>query len=198
MEELNNGLREYVADIDLRYRLLERKPHRDHESSDTPSEDRCFRHKISISVGDEIRRKLPSGQEEVFEITDPKFFQEFHGTKGHYQLEYRRKGTFGQGQGGNYTVHITGHNSRVNIASVDRSTNVAVEGDVFGNLSAKLRKDLKNGPELARLLAAVEEMRAQKEKPGFAVAYQKFVAISADHLGIIAPFLPALTAFVSS
>ena len=49
---------------------------------------------IAISVGDEVRRPLPSGQDETFEITDPTFFQEFQGTKAHYQLKYRRKGTF--------------------------------------------------------------------------------------------------------
>jgi hypothetical protein len=154
--------------------------------------------KIPISVGDEIRRKLPSGQDETFEVTDPTFFQEFEGTQAHYQLKYRRKGTFPHGAGGNYTVHVSGHNSRVNIASTDRSTNVVVEGDVFGNLTAALRKDVAAGPKLDRLLASIEEMRNEQKSPSFAAAYQKFVSISADHLGIIAPFLPALASFISS
>ena len=151
---------------------------------------------IPINVGDEIRRKLPSGQDETFEVTDPTFFQEFHGTKAHYQLKYRRKGTFPHGAGGNYTVQVTGSNSRVNIGSTDRSTNIVVEGDVFGNLTAALRKDVRPGPELDRLVAAIEEMRAQQKTPSFASAYQKFVSISADHIGIIAPFLPALANFI--
>jgi hypothetical protein len=93
-------------------------------------------------------------------------------------------------------VHVTGSNSRVNIASTDRSTNVVVEGDVFGNLTAALRKNVRESPELDRLIAAIEEMRAKQKTPGFAAAYQKFVSISADHLGIIAPFLPALANFI--
>jgi len=71
------------------------------------------------------------------------------------------------GAGGNYTVHVTGNNSRVNIDSTDRSTNVVVEGDVFGNLTAVLRKEVREGPELDRLLAAVEERRAKQKSPGF-------------------------------
>jgi hypothetical protein len=65
---------------------------------------------IPIAVGDEVRRKLPSGQDETFEVTDPTFFEKFHGTKAHYQLKYRRKGTFPHGSGGNYTVHVSGSN----------------------------------------------------------------------------------------
>jgi hypothetical protein len=152
---------------------------------------------IPIGVGDEVRRKLPSGQDEAFEVTDPTFFEKLHGTKAHYQLKYRRKGVFPHGAGGNYTVHVTGSNSRVNIASTDRSTNVVVEGDVFGNLTAVLRQEVREGAELDRLLAAVEEMRTKQKSPGFAAAYQKFVSIAADQIAIIAPFLPALANLIS-
>jgi hypothetical protein len=151
---------------------------------------------IPIGVGDEVRRKLPSGKEDAFEVIEPTFFEKLHGTKAHYQIRYRRKGTFPHGAGGNYTVHVAGNNSRVNIASTDQSTNVVVEGDVFGNLTAVLRKEVRDDADLDRLLAAVEEMRAKQKTPGFAAAYQKFVSISADHLGIIAPFLPALTSLI--
>jgi hypothetical protein len=156
-----------------------------------------FDTKIPISVGDEIRRKLPSGQDETFEVTDPTFFQEFRGTKAHYQLKYRRKGTFPHGSGGNYTFNVSGNNTRVNIASRDQSTNVVVEGDVFGDLAAALRSGVSDGEKLNQLLAAVDDMRREQNKPGFAIAYQKFVSICADHIGIVTPFLPPLAAFFS-
>jgi hypothetical protein len=152
---------------------------------------------IAINIGDEVRRRLPSGQDEAFEVTDPTFFQEFHGTKAHYQLKYRRKGTFPHGAGGNYTFHVSGNNTRVNIASRDQSTNLVVEGDVFGNLTAALRNGVQDGEKLSELLAAIDAMRREQNKPGFAVAYQKFVSICADHIGLVAPFLPALTALIS-
>jgi hypothetical protein len=116
---------------------------------------------IPINVGDEVRRKLPSGKDEAFEVIEPTYFEKLHGTKAHYQLKYRRKGEFTHGTGGNYTLHVSGNNSRVNIGSTDQSTNVVVEGDLFGNLTAVLRKEVREGPELDRLLTAVEEMRAK-------------------------------------
>jgi hypothetical protein len=152
---------------------------------------------LAISVGDEVRRALPSGQDETFEITDPTFFQEFHGTKAHYQLKYRRKGTFPHGAGGNYTFHVSGNNARLNIDSRDQSINTVVEGDVLGGLETALRDGIQDSEKLSRLVAAVDEMRREQHKPGFVVAYQKFVSICADHLGIVAPFLPALAGLMS-
>jgi hypothetical protein len=152
---------------------------------------------IAINVGDEVRRRLPSGQDEAFEVTDPTFFQKFHDTNAHYQLKYRRKGTFPHGAGGNYTFHVSGNNTRVNIASRDQSTNVVVKGDVFGNLETALRGGVQDAGKLNELLEAIEQMRREQRKPGFALAYQKFVSICADHIGIVAPFLPALATFIS-
>jgi hypothetical protein len=152
---------------------------------------------LIIEIGDEIRRTLPNGQEETFVVEDPVFFEKFHSIGAHYQVKVRKRGTFPRHTGGNYNVHVTGSNSRVNIGSTDRSTNVVVDGDVFGNLTAVLRKEVREGAELDRLLAAVEEMRAKQKSPGFAAAYQKFVSTCADHIGIVAPFLPALTNLIS-
>src|SRR5258706_9478467 len=84
-----------------------------------------------IEVGDEMRRILPNGREEVFVVEDPAFKEKFHSIDAHYQVKVRKKGTFPRHTGGNYSLHVTGNNSRVNIASTDRSTNVVVEGDVF-------------------------------------------------------------------
>jgi hypothetical protein len=39
-------------------------------------------------------------------------------------------------------------------------------------------------------------MKREQGGAGFAAAYQKFVSLTADHLSIIAPFLPALGQFL--
>jgi hypothetical protein len=36
-------------------------------------------------------------------------------------------------------------------------------------------------------------MKRTQKSAGFAAAYQQFISICADHMGIIVPFLPALT-----
>ena len=148
-----------------------------------------------IHVGDEIRRKLPNGTEETFEVVDPVYFDNFHGIPAHYQVKIRRKGTFPAGKGGNFTLNVSGQNSRVNISSQDYSTNLAIEGSVFDTLKAKLEGSVSDREKLSELLAAIETMKRQQQTPGFAAAYQKFVSLTADHLSLVAPFLPALTKF---
>jgi hypothetical protein len=150
---------------------------------------------VLIQVGDEIRRRLPNGAEETFEVTDPAFYNAFHGIPAHYQVKFRRKGTFQAGQGGHY-IQVSGANARVNINSHDHSINVAVAGDVFGEITTALRGVVKNPDELQRLLAAVDEMKEQKGKSGFADAYKNFVSLAANYLGPLAPYLPTLTQFL--
>jgi hypothetical protein len=149
-----------------------------------------------IEVGDEMRRTLPNGSEEVFVVDDPAFREKFHTIDAHYQVKVHKRGTFPRHTGGHYNLHVTGNNSRVNIGSTDRSTNVVVEGDVFGNLTAALRKEVKDSEQLARYLASIEEMRnSQKEPKSYAATYQRFISMAADHIEIIGQFLPALTSF---
>jgi hypothetical protein len=155
-------------------------------------------HSLLIEPGDEIRRRIPSGAEETFEVIDPIYYESLHGIPAHYQVKVRRKGTFPHGQGGNYSVHLSGANARVNIASQDHSTNIAVQGDVFGEIVAALQRSVTDKEELDGLLNAVADMKREQGRSGFAAAYQKFVAITADHLSIITPFLPALTQFLPS
>ncbi|PSO29817.1 hypothetical protein [Bradyrhizobium sp. MOS002] len=149
--------------------------------------------KIPIAVGDEIRRRIPSGQDEVYEVLDPAYFESWKNIPAHYKIKYRRKGTFKHGEGGNYTIQLSGNNARVNIRSHDQSTNVAVEGDVFGDLTAALKGGVSNGDQLANLLSAVDQMRKSQKQPGFPAAFQKFMSLCADCLQLVTPFLPALT-----
>jgi hypothetical protein len=67
-------------------------------------------------------------------------------------------------------VHVSGLNARVNIGSHDQSSNVAIEGDIFGQLTAKLQSEVQDNDALQRLTTAVEEMKRQQGKSGFAAA----------------------------
>ena len=151
---------------------------------------------LVIEPGDEIRRRRPSGREETFEVVDPVFHEKARYIPAHYQAIVRKKGIFPSGQGGYYNVHVSGQNARVNIGSSDHSTNIATQGDVFGEISAKLQGVVKDAEELRDLLSAVEEMKRQRGGAGFVAAYRSFVSLTADHLGILAPFLPALSQFL--
>ena len=100
------------------------------------------------------------------------------------QNQIEKKGLFPSGHGGNYNVRISGPNARVNIASHNQSTNIVADSDVFGEIAAVLKASVTNAENLENLLIAVQEMKEYQGNSGFVAAYQKFVSLTADHLGL--------------
>jgi len=146
---------------------------------------------ILIEPRDEIRRKLPNGREEVFVVTEPTYFDGFHGIPAHYQIKITRKGDYPQGTGGHY-INVSGHNARVNIGSVDQSSNVVHDGSVFRDLRLALQ-GITPEQERAALQDAADRMEKAKDSAGRLAAYKAFVSLAADHMAILAPFIPALS-----
>jgi hypothetical protein len=151
-----------------------------------------------IHVGDEIRRTLPSGIEETFEVVDPVYYPQLHGIPAHYQVKIRRKGIYPVGTGGHFTFNVSGPNARVNIGSNDHSKNVVADKSVFGKLSEKIQIALPDSEDRSRMLQLIEGMEKNiGNQPAFISAYQNFISSAANHMTLIAPFLPALTNFLS-
>ncbi|TAX72810.1 hypothetical protein ELI03_14160 [Rhizobium leguminosarum] len=78
---------------------------------------------IPIAPGDAILRRLPSGVIERLMVSDPGFKAANEGMPPHYQVSYFREGQQPEGTPG-HTIHVSGSNARVNINSIDHSTNV--------------------------------------------------------------------------
>ena len=148
-----------------------------------------------ILVGDEIRRTLPNGMDETFEVLDPVCFT---GMLAHYEVKYKRKGTFPSGTGGNFTFHVAGPNARVNFNSHDESRNIVTGDNVFAELKQKIETDVSGVQERSRLLSLIEDMEKNaSNQPAFAASYQRFISAAANHMTLIAPFLPAITNLLS-
>jgi hypothetical protein len=84
---------------------------------------------LSVEVGDYILRALPNGLVEKYEVTDPKYYDVGNAKDAHYQIDVARAGT-PQAQPAvvqGITNNFTGSNSRVNIHSIDNSTNVSAD-----------------------------------------------------------------------
>jgi hypothetical protein len=93
---------------------------------------------------------------------------------------------------------LTGQGTRVNFESTDNSTNTVAGGSqLFPEIEDAL-KGVKDDERRAELIALVHEMKAAEGKATFSAIYQKFVAAAADHITLLAPFIPALTALLAS
>ena len=98
----------------------------------------------------------------------------------------------------NVTNIFYGDNARINQNSTDNSTNTVVHGNLFGDLKTRILAGVADPTEQAKLVAAVEEMEIEQGKPGYAAAYGKFVALAANHIQIVQPFLEGLTGMLSN
>lgn len=152
---------------------------------------------VDIQTGDEIRRPLPNGKEQAFTVMNPVCYLSGP-IAPHYQVKIAPKGTFDQHKGGHNQVTVSGPNSRVNIGSHDSSVNVAISDNVFNDIRKALANAGIDSGELAVLQKKIAAMEAADDQSTFSKAYQGFVGSLADHITVVAPFLPALTQVLST
>ena len=152
--------------------------------------------KIPIEDGDQFERQLPSGIVDVFTVVDSGFQQGFHGIPPHYQSKVRKNTAESRPAAGPQVVYnLIGPNARVNIQSSDSSTNVvSVESAVlFDNLREAIRKSSLDSIVERQLIQNVSAMQSAVGTKTFGECYKEFIAVAADHMTLVAPFLPALT-----
>jgi hypothetical protein len=91
--------------------------------------------------------------------------------------------------------NVTGANSRVNVGSVDASTNI-VNTNV-NQLFASMREALDSAPMTAtdrtELRRRIEELEPSTGTVSFAQKYANFMQLAANHVTVFQPFLPALS-----
>lgn len=78
-----------------------------------------------IEPGDMVVCARSNGSEESYRVLDPGFHEAFHGIPAGYQMSVQKLGVLPKpGTPGSTTYTFNGANSRVNVHSVDNSTNV--------------------------------------------------------------------------
>lgn len=103
----------------------------------------------------------------------------------------------GQLNGSFSTGDAVGANARINVGSTDASTNQTVSHSVFSDIEAAA--ETIQDPEFRnKILYSNREMKNALGKPSFVVAYQKFIGLVADHIGVFGPMIPALTALLAA
>ena len=156
--------------------------------------------KIPIEEGDQFERQLPSGIVDVFTVVDSGFQQGLHSIPPHYQSKVRKNTAVSPPSprptaGPHVVYNLIGPNARVNIQSSDSSTNVvSVESAVlFDNLREAIRKSSLDSTIAQQLVENANAMQSAAGTKTFGKHYKEFIAVAADHMTLITPFLPALT-----
>jgi hypothetical protein len=91
--------------------------------------------------------------------------------------------------------NVTGPNARLNFGSVDSSTNVVnvAPAELFTQLRLTIEEKVQAEQERDELLARLADLQSAQGTPTYLDRYQGFIAAAANHMTILAPFLPALT-----
>jgi hypothetical protein len=102
--------------------------------------------------------------------------------------------TIGEFHGSFNTGNASGSGSTI---SQSTSTHQSAEREKLFDEIAEAIKHVASETDRQGLLAANAAMRAANERPAFIEAYQRFSNVAADHMTILAPFLPALAGLLS-
>lgn len=155
-----------------------------------------FDTKVDVEPGDFLQRTLSNGKTETYTVRDAIFQEKFHAIPAHYSLKVIRQGSIPRPSGAQ-TVNISGPNARFNLHSTDNSTNTLVQGSVFGDLLATINAGVADAQEREVLVGAVERLAAATTKGDKLDAYQKLIAVAANHMTLLAPFLGQIGAMLS-
>jgi hypothetical protein len=119
------------------------------------------------------------------------------GVAATYCLELASMSKESRAQQGAVTINVSGVNARLNVGSTDNSINTHTYSSVFADLRACVESKIPAGDQNL-LLERIAEMERDLGRPSFSSRYSAFIQAAANHISIIAPFLPALSALLTS
>ena len=155
---------------------------------------------LPIEEGDRIERLLPSGLRETFLVLDRGYCAGKGNIKSHYQIKVKNESVAETNPSiQNVIYNLHGQNSRINIHSVDNSNNIiSVDQDkLYADLRQVIAENVNNKTEREEFLKKITELEQVTGTKSFQEKYKEFMALAANHMTIIAPFLPALAQMLS-
>lgn len=155
---------------------------------------------VVVEEGDSIERQIPGGKVERYTVLDAGYTNEFHGIPARYVMDVRKETAIPRAAPTPSQVfNLNGPNSRINNNSIDASVNsVSMSStQVFTELRRAVNGAGMEADQREELLTAIAEMETACGTPGFLSRYQAFMQAAANHITVIAPFLPALSQLLS-
>ena len=150
---------------------------------------------IPIEDGDVFERTLPNNIIERYDILDIGFMQGMGGTPSHYQSVVRKQTTINLPmQHGQNVYNLIGPNSRVNVQSLDSSTNVVEvnPSELFSQIRTAVSQGVQDSELSKKLQDKITELEKAHGTNGFKERYKELIALAANHMTLLAPFIPAL------
>lgn len=155
---------------------------------------------LPVEEGDTIERLLPNGMSAGWIVEEANLYRALGSIADHYQLKIRKASQLRAAPSGVTNIYnVQGPNARVNVQSTDQSRNVAnvTEPELFERLRTSLRGSPEAEQEIGQLVEAVNLLEASVGTTSFALTFQQFMALSANVVTVITPFLPALSQFLA-
>jgi hypothetical protein len=148
---------------------------------------------IPIEEGDHLVRKLPNGLEEYYLVLDRGYFDQIQDIEAHYQVSVQKESTRKLNNSSTNNYNINGTNERIVINSTDNSLNIK-NINYDKNLFDRLRNIVnENVQDESEIIGAINNMEDNIGKPSFKDSYNNFIQSAANHMALLAPFIPLLT-----
>jgi hypothetical protein len=99
---------------------------------------------------------------------------------------------------GPLTIHVFGQNNRLNVGSVDNSSNVIASSQttVFEQARKTIAEQI-DGEAKTALLAKLDELQKAANTPSYPARYKEFMQTAADHVAVLGPIVTALAALLA-
>ena len=150
---------------------------------------------IDVPVGSVLQ---PKGSRDYWRVTDTEDIIE-DDTFINFEARVEKINLAGQptrpSVKGGSTFNLQGPHSRVNIQSQDNSINIShqITENVFADMRQVIQTHIQNDEEQRQILNKLDELESAKGTASFLQKYQDFIASAANHMSLLAQFIPALT-----
>jgi hypothetical protein len=148
---------------------------------------------LPIEEGDTLLRTLPSGLTEAFTIVD-RGYCDGGGFAPHYQVKVRKQTGPSSSKISSAIYYLDGTSPHFNLNSAELPSRLVSIDPVrfFNGLRDALKENIKDPEQLSELLKYAEAMESSRGTGSFLRNYKDFIAMGAEHLSRLTPFLPAL------
>ena len=155
---------------------------------------------IGTVTNEVMKRIVLQHPEDKFDYYfDRGFSSEFGGIAAHYNAKVQKETKLVKPSSGAIIYNVHGTHARININSKDSSINIVNVNtqELFSNLRETIRSAVMDSIESKALLSCVDTLETSQGTSNFIIAYQNFIQTAANHITIVAPFLPALAQLLS-